>query len=151
MSAAHKKNARIQPLIRIRQTQFDQALGALQIIQAKVQEAFEVLQHYQNMYIQGVDRLNLERQSSERRMLEALESSIDFAKRQWYQKLSILRELQEQERQQMQEVKDSQLRLKMLEKIEQRYRKELIFHENTKEQKKLDEFANQLNIRKKSE
>ncbi len=151
MAAVHKKHARIQPLIKIRQTQFDQAVSALQQIQEEVKAAASTLQHFQMMYIQGVDRLNQERQSSERKMLDALESSIDYAKRQWYQKLSILRELQEIEKEHLAAVKEAQLRLKMLEKIEDRYHKDVTLHDNKVEQKVLDEFANQAALRKSSE
>ncbi len=151
MAAVHKKQKRIQPLIRIRQTQFDQAVAALQVIQMEVLKAAEVLRHYQTMYIQGVDRLNQERQSPERRMLEALESSIDLAKQRWYQKLSILRELQEQEKMQLSEVQEAQLKLKMLEKIESRYERNVQEYDKKIEQKVLDEFAIQAMIRKTSE
>ena len=141
MAAVHQKQKRMLPLIRIRQTQFDQALSELQSIQNEVHKAAEILRHYQTMYIQGVDRLNQERQSPERKMLEALESSIDLAKQKWYQKLSILRELQEQERLQLQEVQTAQLKLKMMEKIEARYTRVAIEVDKKFEQKMLDEIA----------
>jgi flagellar export protein FliJ len=141
MSQSKQKQDRIQPLIKIRQIQFDQETSVLSKIQQRRQLAIDELQRFQRMYIQGVDRLNRERQTPERKMLDALEKSIDYAKSQWYSKLRDLRAIEEEERQQMQIVIEAQKKLKMLEKLDIRYNEQHMEHLKKVEQKMLDEFA----------
>src|SRR6476469_1546664 len=116
-----QKIQRMEPLIKIRGIQLDQQLFFLQQIQARKQSAKDELLRCQHMYIKGIDRLNLERQSPERRMLEALERSIDLAKSLWHKRLMELRAVEEEERAQEQAVKLAHKNLKMLEKLDVRY------------------------------
>ncbi|MCX6128371.1 MAG: hypothetical protein NTX25_04815, partial [Proteobacteria bacterium] len=99
-------------------------------------------------YIEGVEKLNRERQSLERKMLSALESAVDFSKTQWYQKLMVLRVIQEEEKRQMARVMEAQKRLRMLEKLDERYLDQSRDLHKTIEQKELDEFALQSSRRK---
>lgn len=141
MSNPGKKQKQIGPLIKIRQIQYDQESAVLSQIQVKRQEAMNELQRCQTNYITGIERLNRERQSSERKMLEALERAVDYAKIQWYQRLKALREIEQEERLQMQQVFEAQKRLRMLEKLDERYGRQERDLLKKVEQKQLDEFA----------
>lgn len=141
MTRAGKKQQQIGPLIKIRQIQFDQESALLSQLQLKRQEALTQLQHSQSTYMTGIEKLNRERQSSERKMLEALERSVDLAKSQWYQRLKILRQIEHEERLQMLQVSEAQKRLRMLEKLGERYAHQENEHLKKIEQKQLDEFA----------
>ena len=151
MADAQEKKQKIQPLMRVRQMQLDHELLILNQIKQKREQASGELQHFQVAYIQGIDRLNKERQSPERKMLEALEQSVDYAKLQWYHKLKNLRMIEHAERLQNKVVSDSHQRLRMLEKLDERYAEQNAKHAKTVEQKQLDEFAIQIARRKAME
>ncbi len=141
MSSPGKKQQKIGPLIKIRQIQYDQESAVLSQLQLRRQAAIGELQVWQSKYMSSIDQLNKERQSPERKMLEALERSVDLAKSQWYQKLKSLREIEYHEKMQMQQVFEAQKRLRMLEKLDERYEKQDLQHLKKAEQKQLDEFA----------
>jgi hypothetical protein len=150
MANTRQKIDKLQPLIKVRKMQFDQETMLLNLIHIKREEAILSLQHSQKMYIEGVEKLNRERQSSERKLLDALEQGVDFAKAQWYQKLKNLRLIEEDARHQMIMVNEAQRRMKMLENIDERYDEQLVKQTKIMEQKELDEFAIQMNRRKAS-
>lgn len=141
MNRIEKKIDRMASLKYVRKIQLDKELAILNELQVKKKTAKDELYESQMMYIQGVDRLNKERQSPERKMLDALERSIDLAKSRWYQKLQILRAVEEDERRQNLAVQEAHRNLKMLEKLDDRYNDQLRKHNNRVEQKILDEFA----------
>lgn len=143
-----QKIQKMEPLIKIRNIQLDQQLFLLQQIKARKLDAKNELLRCQHMYIKGIDRLNEERQSPERRMLEALEGSIDLAKSLWHKRLLDLRVIEDEERAQEQAVKLAHKNLKMLEKLDERYTIDLNEQLKKVEQKQLDEFAIQSARRK---
>lgn len=148
MTSIAQKIQKMEPLIKIRSIQLDQQLFLLQQIQLKKQAAQAELLRCQQMYIKGIDRLNQERQSPERKMLEALERSIDLAKSLWHKRLLDLRAIEDEERAQEQAVKLAHKNLKMLEKLDGRYNNALNEHTKKIEQRALDEFAIQSARRK---
>jgi flagellar biosynthesis chaperone FliJ len=151
MANPQQKMKKIQPLIKIRKLQLDQETAVLSQIQLKREEAAQALMQSQQTYIQGVEKLNQERQSSDRKMLSALEQGVDFAKAQWYQRLMALRAVEEEERLQFRQVAEAQKRMKMLEHLDERYLEQHIKQLNIQEQKQIDEFAISMNRRKAQE
>jgi flagellar biosynthesis chaperone FliJ len=151
MANPKQKMKKIQPLIKIRKLQLDQETALLNQIQLKREEAAQALIQSQQTYIEGVEKLNQERQSSERKMLSALEHGVDYAKAQWYQRLMALRAVEEEERLQFRQVAEAQKRMKMLEHLDKRYLEQHIKQMNIQEQKQTDEFAISMNRRKVQE
>ncbi len=151
MPNSQQKMKRIQPLIKIRKIQLDQETALLNQIQLKREEAAQALMQSQQTYIEGVEKLNQERQSSERKLVSALEQGVDFAKAQWYQRLMALRAVEEEERLQSRQVAEAQKRMKMLEHLDERYLEQYLKQLNIQEQKQLDEFAIAMNRRKAQE
>lgn len=151
MPSPKQKIKKLQPLIKIRQLQLDQETMRLNQIKAKREEAAQALLQSQKVYIDGVERLNHERQSSDRKMLDALEQGVDFAKAQWYQRLMSYRRLEEDERRQRLMVSEAQKRMKMLEHLDERYADQYLKQLKMHEQKLLDEFAISMNRRKEQE
>ncbi len=151
MPNSQQKMKRIQPLIKIRKIQLDQETALLNQIQLKREEAAQALMQSQQTYIEGVEKLNQERQSSERKLVSALEQGVDFAKAQWYQRLMALRAVEEEERLQSRQVAEAQKRMKMLEHLDERYLEQYLKQLNIQEQKQLDEFAISMNRRKAQE
>jgi flagellar biosynthesis chaperone FliJ len=148
MTKPQQRMKKIQPLIKIRKLQLDQETAVLSRIQLKREEAAEALMQSQRTYIEGVEKLNRERQSSERKMLAALEQGVDYAKAQWYQRLMALRAVEEEERHQRLMVAEAQKRMKMLEHLDERYLEQHMKQMKIQEQKQLDEFALSMNRRK---
>ncbi|HYX33633.1 MAG TPA: hypothetical protein VE954_11000 [Oligoflexus sp.] len=148
MPSPKQKTQKIQPLIKIRKLQLDQETMRLNQIKLKREEAAQALMQSQRTYIEGVDKLNRERQSPERKMLPALEQGVDFAKAQWYQRLMALRAVEEEERRQFMMVAEAQKKMKMLEHLDERYGEQHTKHMKIQEQKQLDEFAITMNRRK---
>ncbi|RYZ56335.1 MAG: hypothetical protein EOP07_12675 [Proteobacteria bacterium] len=148
MTSIARKIDKIEPLIKIRRLQLDQQLYIAQEIQIRKNAAKDELMRCQHMYIKGIDRLNQERQSPERKMLDALERSVDHAKSLWHKRLLDLRAVEAEERVQEQVVKLAYKNLKMLEKLDERYTVDLNEHLKKIEQKQLDEFAIQSARRK---
>jgi len=148
MANQRQKIQKLQPLIKVRKMQLDRETTLLTLIHSKRDEAILSLQLSQKMYIEGVEKLNRERQSSERKLLETMEHGVDFAKAQWYQKLKTLRLIEEDARHQMIMVTEAQRRMKMLENLDERYVEQLVKQMNVLEQKEMDEFAIQMNRRK---
>ncbi len=151
MPNPQQKMKRIQPLIKIRKIQLDQETALLNQIQLKREEAAQALMQSQQTYIEGVEKLNQERQSSERKLVSALEQGVDFAKAQWYQRLMALRAVEEEERLQSRQVAEAHKRMKMLEHLDERYLEQYLKQLNIQEQKQLDEFAISMNRRKAQE
>ena len=150
MAGPGQKSQRISTLIKVRKFQFDQDFLVLNEIKSKHFAAVEQLHLAQKNYMDGVEKLNQERQSPERKMLQALELGVDMAKNQWYQRLMTLRIVEEEERRQLQQTAEAQRRLRMLEKLDERYNQQDIEHYKTIEQNQLDEFALQTALRKVS-
>lgn len=148
MASPKQKIQKIKPLIKIRKLQLDQETMLLNQIKLKREEAAEALMHSQRTYIEGVEKLNRERQSPERKMLSALEQGVDFAKAQWYQRLMALRAVEDEERRQFTMVMEAQKRMKMLEHLDERYVEQHSKQSKIQEQKQLDEFAISMNRRK---
>lgn len=148
MANPKQKINKLKPLIKIRQLQLDQETALLNQIKLKRDEATQLLLYSQKTYIDGVEKLNRERQSPERRMLLTLEQGVDFAKAQWYARLQDLRTLEEHERHQLIMVMEAQKRMKMLENLDERYLEQHIKLLKNHEQKEIDEFAITMNRRK---
>jgi hypothetical protein len=142
------KITQVNSLIKLRQMQLDQQLFILQKITLRKEAAKQELIRCQTMYVKGIDRLNQERQSPERLMLEALERSIDHAKSLWHQRLMELREVELEEKAQERHVAEAHKNVRMLEKLDERYTGDLAEHLKKVEQKQLDEFAIQAARRK---
>ncbi|MES2745339.1 MAG: hypothetical protein V4655_07920 [Bdellovibrionota bacterium] len=148
MSGIEKKIEKLGSLIRIRQIQLDQQLFELEKIRRRKDAAKAELLRTQTMYVKGIDRLNQERQSPERLMLEALENSIDLAKSLWHKRLMDLRDVELEERAQERCVAEAHKNKMMLEKLDGRYSADLNNQNKIVEQKQLDEFAVQAARRK---
>ncbi len=148
MAGPQQKIKKLQPLMKIRKMQLDQETMLLGQIKQQREAAIQALHLSQKVYIEGVEKLNRERQSPERKMLHALEQGVDFAKSQWYQRLKVLRTIEEDERRQLTQVLEAQKRMKMLETLDERYVDQYLNQLKTIEQKQLDEFAIQASRRK---
>ena len=129
------------PILRVKKLKVDEESRVLSEIRIKKEAAMSELQRYQKLYIEGIDQLNTERQSSQRSRLPVLESSIDYAKSKWYESLGILKDYEAKESTQLNILVSAQQDLHIFEKLEEKYKNELLAIENRKEQKTLDDHS----------
>ena len=141
MANLNLKIKKMAPILKAKKFKVDEESLALSKIKLQKENALTELQRYQKLYIEGIDKLNIERQSSDRSRLPVLETSIDFAKSKWYESLSILKEFESKEKQQLNELIKAQQDLHVFEKLQEKYKKELLALENQKEQKILDDHS----------
>ncbi|MFW7380122.1 MAG: flagellar FliJ family protein [Oligoflexus sp.] len=135
------KIKKMKPIIHAKQNQLDQQTLLLNQIRDHKLAALEKLEKYQREYIQGVESLNKARQSPERKGVDVLENSVDYAKSQWYQSLKEVRRTEEKERSQLGQVIKAQQSLKSIEQLKERYEFSLNQAMKKAEQKQLDEVA----------
>ncbi len=143
MKKLQQKIKKNQLLVKSRQAQLEQKSLSLSEIRNKKLVALNELSSYQKKYIEGVEVLNQERQSTARNRLEPLEKSLDHAKLQWYKCLSHVRELEEKEKIQLKELIKAQSNLRALEILIENDHKALQSQRAKIEQKALDELATQ--------
>ena len=141
MDDVSQKLNRVKPLIKARKGQVDQEAAILAQIRREKSEVIKMLEQYQNMYMQGVEEINTERQSSARDRLNSLERSVDYAKSQWHKTMVSLKEMESKENAQLAQFKVAERNLKSVEKLEERYHAIQYEVTKSKEQKNQDEIA----------
>ena len=83
MLQMEKKSRRLNPVIEDRQAQFDLESEKLTAVRKRRIEIVAAMRAKQNEYMSGVTRLNDERGTANRLMLEALETGLDSVKNHW--------------------------------------------------------------------
>ncbi len=141
MANLKHKLKKMLPILKVKQFKVDEESRTLSEIKVQKEAAMTELQRYQKLYIEGIDQLNVERQSADRARLPVLENSIDYAKAKWYESLGILKDFEAKEQAQLNILVKAQQDLHIFEKLEEKYKNELIIIENQKEQKALDEHS----------
>ena len=131
----------MDPLIRARQSMLDHETTILIKIRNLKADILNDLNMAQRKYIDGVDKLNVVRQSSERENLNILESGLDYIKANWYSTLKKFREAEKREQAQLAVLLLAQKNLKSMEKLQERYQEEMQEWQLKTEQKMLDEKA----------
>ena len=141
MSEFKEKIRKMEPICRARKVQLDLKTAELVKIRGQKAVKLDELSLNQQAYINGVHRLNEERQSSDHRMLSALEHSIDHVKSLWHKCLGELRQIEEQERLQLRQILVVQSEMKAAETLIERYQHQQQGLMKKREQKSSDEHA----------
>ena len=136
-----KKIARLDPVVGIKQKRVDEEAIILANIRREKARMESELSAWQQRYLNGVGRLNTERESAGRGMLSALESAVDHARETLFVLFQKLKEVDSVEHSQVMQLSIVQRELSAVEKLQEahkiRMRKEISRHE----QKGLDEIA----------
>ena len=80
MANLRHKLKKMLPILKVKKFKVDEESKTLSEIRIQKETAMSELQRYQKLYIEGIDQLNIERQSADRSRLPVLENSIDYAK-----------------------------------------------------------------------
>ena len=141
MKEIKAKIKRIKPLIKIRKNKVDKASFELLQISTDKDRLQKELHNLQMQYLEYVQKLNKERQSSDRKNLILLEQNVDYLKQKWIQTLYRLKNLEKREQEQMEILLQSKKDLNVIEKLQEKYQQQVAINIATEEQKTIDQIA----------
>ncbi|SMF69516.1 hypothetical protein [Pseudobacteriovorax antillogorgiicola] len=141
MKSLEKKIKKTELLIKARKAQLDTESQSLALIRQRKIAQLQELDRHQKNYINGVNDLNIERQTGDRRMLSTIERSVDHSKSQWYKSLREVKTWEEKEKQQIEQVLLAQRNLKSMEKVQENHFQALKKEVDVREQKEMDDLS----------
>lgn len=141
MEQVRSKIKRIKPVIKVKQSVLDDEIAVLAAIRRKKEEVVAEMKKKQKAYMEGVERLNKERASSDRSMLLTLERGLDIVKSKWYDLFLEVREIENQEKAQIAQLTAAKKNLASVEKLQERYHEQFSHELRKFDQKLTDEAA----------
>jgi flagellar biosynthesis chaperone FliJ len=136
-----KKSKRLNPVIEERQATFDSESDLLTTIRKKRIQVVAAMRAKQSEYMTGVTRLNDERGTANRLMLEALETGLDSVKNQWMKLYQGVIEIEAHEKAQLEIMAKAHRELEAIKSLQEKYHVEIVRETNRREQKILDEHS----------
>ncbi len=141
MLQMEKKSRRLNPVIEDRQAQFDLESEKLTAVRKRRIEIVAAMRAKQNEYMSGVTRLNDERGTANRLMLEALETGLDSVKNHWMKLYQGVIEIEAHEKAQLELMSKAHRELEAIKTLQAKYQVEITKEEARREQKTLDEHS----------
>ena len=141
MQSIEKKAKRLDPDIEDRKARFDNELTQLTIVRKTKIAAVEAMRATQKEYVDGVSRLNEERASHNRLMLDALETGLDNVKSLWMRLYQDVIEIEKMEKEQTEVMSRAHRSLEAIQTLQSKYKAEWAHEQLKREQKMLDEHA----------
>ena len=136
-----QKIKRMGSIIRVRKIQYDKEFFELNQIRIEKKNLLDKLQEYQDMYCERVNESNNERVLGNRNKLDILEKEIERIKSEWLSTLSQIKEIEEKEKYQEEQVRIAERNLKSIEKLVDIYKEESDLYERHEDQKIMDEIG----------
>ena len=141
MISLERKTNRLNPIIEERQAIFDAENQKLASIRNEKATTVSKMRQKQTEYMNGVDRLNNERGSANRLMLEALERGLDSTKQEWMNLYNQVIEIEKKEKLQLIALSESHKSLEAIKHLQAKYQMELIKYQKQRDLKQIDEIA----------
>lgn len=141
MQQSYRKLKRVAPLIKAKEARLDQEAAILAAIRREKMDAATRLRESQRIYMEGVERLNRERKSTEREMLLPLEQSLDHVRERWHSDFRKVQEIEKREELQVAQLVLAQQNLKSFERLRDKYKRNFQEDLAKDERKQLDEIA----------
>jgi flagellar biosynthesis chaperone FliJ len=141
MRHLEKKANRLNPVIEDRQAKFDKESEVLNAVRRKRIETVAAMRAKQTEYMSGVNRLNEERGTSNRLMLEALEIGLDSVKSNWMKLYQAVVDLEREEKGQIEVMSQAHRDLEAIKTLQNKYKVESHKEIQRHEQKALDEHS----------
>lgn len=141
MLQLEKKAKRLTPVIEERQAKFDIESEKLNILRQRKIELVAAMRAKQQEYMDGVTRLNEERGTSNRLMLDALETGLDTVKNQWMALYQSIIQLEKEEKNQVIIMSKAHRDLEAIKTLQTKYKTEFAKEMDRREQKMLDEHS----------
>ncbi|MCX6126711.1 MAG: hypothetical protein NTV34_18415 [Proteobacteria bacterium] len=141
MVSLEKKSKRLDPIIEERKIRFDDENQKLLQIRHQKILATQTMRAKQAEYMDGVNRLNAERGSAERSLLEALEGGLDAVKRQWMSLYEVILKLEQDEAIQLNTMSCAHRDLEAIKHLQIKYQREISRTIQQREMKQIDDIA----------
>ncbi len=141
MLQLEKKAKRLNPVIEERQEKFDIESEKLNVVRRRKIELVAAMRTKQQEYMDGVTRLNEERGTSNRLMLDALETGLDSVKNQWMALYQSIIHLEKEEKNQVIIMSKAHRDLEAIKTLQTKYKTEFAKEMDRREQKMLDEHS----------
>ena len=148
MRETRLKMKRVQPVINVKKTKVDEEAAVLNEIRAEKVELVRVMRENQRSYMEGVEKLNGLRNSSNRENLGNFESSLDYVKAQWFLLFRKVQEIETKEKEQFSRLVLAETELRSAEKLKEKYEADFRHSLAKSEQKQMDEFASRKHMMK---
>ena len=141
MQTLRKKVKRLEPVIEGRQTRFDEENQKLVEVRQRKASTVAAMRAKQREYMEGVERLNDERGTANRLMLEALETGLDNVKTQWMRFYQAVVEIEREEKAQAEIMGQAHRELEAIKTLQNKYRVEVTREMDRRDQKNMDEHS----------
>lgn len=141
MMQLQRKANRLDPVIEERQEKFDTESERLNLVRRKKIETVAAMRAKQQEYMDGVTRLNDERGTTNRLMLEALETGLDSVKHQWMELYQAVIQIEREEKAQILVMSQAHRELEAIKTLQKKYKLEFAKEMDRREQKMLDEHS----------
>jgi flagellar export protein FliJ len=141
MHSLEKKARRLNPVIEMKKSRFDAELQQLNVVRQKKIEVVAAMRATQKQYMDGVGRLNDERGTMNRLMLDALETGLDNVKGLWMKLYQDVLDLEKIEKQQAEIMSRAHRELETIQSLQDKYKFAWAQELDKREQKMLDEHA----------
>ena len=141
MISLEKKSKRLDPIIEERKIRFDDENQRLLQVRHQKVLAIQRMKAKQAEYMDGVNRLNSERGSAERSMLEALEGGLDSVKQQWMNLYEVILKLEQEEALQLNAMSCAHRDLEAIKHLQLKYKREISRTIQQRDMKQIDDIA----------
>jgi flagellar biosynthesis chaperone FliJ len=141
MLSLERKSRRLSPIIEERKAKFDEENQKLAVVRQKKLATIAAMKERQREYLSGVDRLNSERGTADRLLLNALEMGLDSVKQKWMELYEQVLICEREEENQLQVMSLAHRDLEAIKHLKQKYDLELSRENSRREQKAIDELA----------
>lgn len=141
MHSLEKKSRRLNPVIESKKARFDAELAQLNVVRRQKIEVVAAMRATQKQYMDGVGRLNDERGTMNRLMLEALETGLDNVKGLWMKLYQDVLDLEKIEKQQAEIMSRAHRELEAIQSLQDKYKLAWAQELDKREQKMMDEHA----------
>lgn len=125
----------------MKKSRFDAELQQLNVVRQKKIEVVAAMRATQKQYMDGVGRLNDERGTMNRLMLDALETGLDNVKGLWMKLYQDVLDLEKIEKQQAEIMSRAHRELETIQSLQDKYKFAWAQELDKREQKMLDEHA----------
>lgn len=141
MHSLEKKARRLNPVIELKKSRFDAELAQLNVVRQRKIEVVTAMRATQKQYMDGVGRLNDERGTMNRLMLDALETGLDNVKGLWMKLYQDVLDLEKIEKQQVEIMSRAHRELEAIQSLQDKYKLAWAQELDKREQKMMDEHA----------
>ena len=135
-----EKIRKLDPIVKSKELKFMEETSKLEEIREQRHGVFNKLRQTEKKYIDGVELLN-EKKSSNILEATSFAQSLDYVKSNWHKTVTELKNIEQQEKSQINMVLEAQKELKSTEILQEKYRKDLEAFLKKSEQKNLDSIA----------